>query len=129
MPKADANAVRVQKTRAVKAESELKTVHELVQVISDQDDAITSKSNMLQGDVKNFQKRVGRGRISLVLFERRKRDWSGVFTYNMMVLRVAEAGLDHKLIPLGGLDDLVGQEAVLDAPLVVSSDLDKELSD
>lgn len=52
-----------------------------------------------------------------------------MLTYDMMVQRVAKAGLDHKLVLIDGLDDPVGQDTVPDAPLVVSSDPDKELSD
>lgn len=47
----------------------------------------------------------------------------------MMVRRVADAGLDHKLILLEGLEDLVRKEAVPEEPLVVSSDPDEDLSD
>lgn len=47
----------------------------------------------------------------------------------MIVGRVAEARLDHKLILLEGLDDSVGKKVVREEPLVVSSDHDEDLSD
>lgn len=50
-------------------------------------------------------------------------------TYEMMVRLVTEAGLDHKLTFLDGLENPFGKEAVPSAPLVVSSDLDEDLSD
>lgn len=50
-------------------------------------------------------------------------------TYNMIVRKAHAAGLDHKPLLIDGLDDPVGQEEVLDEPLVVSLDPDEDLSD
>lgn len=47
-------------TRAVKAKEELRTARELVQVVSDQDDAISSEMNVLKEDLEKLQRRVDR---------------------------------------------------------------------
>lgn len=56
--KAEASTESVHETQAVKAELEVKTAWELVQVMFDQADAITFERNMLQDDVKDLPKRV-----------------------------------------------------------------------
>lgn len=43
--------------------------------------------------------------------------------------RVADDGLDHKLVPLEGLGDPVSKKAAPGASLVVSSDPDEDISD
>lgn len=88
-------------------------------MMSDQADAFTFERNILQDDMKDLQKRFSRRtnqlRASLRALrkekKRSKRSEEHFFmsTCNMMVRRAAEAGLDHKLILLEGLEDLVSQ--------------------
>lgn len=49
---AQASTARAQETRAVKVESDLRSARELVQVMSDQEDAIISKRDTLRDEVK-----------------------------------------------------------------------------
>lgn len=130
---------KYQETRAVKAEGEFRSAQDLVQVMSDQVEAICAERDQLREDLEVAQGRVSRRTEQLkasrkALRKEKKRlehSEERIFTttYAMMVLRVADAGLDHKLVLLQGLDDPVGKEVVPEEHLVVSFDTEEDLSD
>lgn len=115
----EALATKAQQARAVKADSELKSARELMQVMFDQSDAISSERNTLCDEVKELKEKLERGTVQLKAIrkalkkEKRLLEWSEerffTSTYNMMVKRAAGAGLDHKSILIEGLDDPIGQ--------------------
>lgn len=115
----------------MKAESRLKSGRELVQVMSDQADVISSERNTLWDEVKELkeklERRTGQLRASQKALKKerklleRSKERFFTSTYNMMVRRAAKVGVDHKLILIEILDDLVDQEVVPDQPFLVSS--------
>lgn len=138
MPTLQAEAKQPE-TRHVKAKDDHRTARELVQVVSDQADAISAERNHLKEDLKHVQNRIKRRNKQLkatrkaLQKEKKKLELSEerFFTtiYEMMVRRVAEAGLDHKLILLEVLDVPIGKEPVPEEPLVVFSDPEEDLYD
>lgn len=134
----EASAAKGHEARACKAESDLKSAQELIQVMTDQADAITTERNTLRDNVKDLLKKVDRRITPLrtrrkVLKKEKKfleRSEECFFTLtNNLMGRVAEVGLDHKLVTLEGLHDPVDKEAVLKEPLVVSYASEAKLYD
>lgn len=134
-----AKASNALETRAVKAKEEMKMERELVQVVSDQADAISSERNILKEYVEKFQKKIKQRNVQLrntrkELWKEKKRLESFEYrfftsTYNMMARKAHSAGLDYKVLLLEGFDDPVCQKELPDEPQVVSSDPDEDLSD
>lgn len=130
---------KLHKTRVVKADGELRSAQDLVQVMSDLSDAIISEWDMLREDLKKTQARVTRRTQHLkaskkvLRKEKKKLELSEecffMTTYEMMERRVADVSLDNKLILLDGLEDPVDKEVVPEEPLVVSFDPDEDVSD
>lgn len=135
---ARAEASNALESIVVKAEQDLKTTRELVQVVSDQVDAISSERNFLKEDVGRLKKKITQRNDQLrdtrnELHKEKKKlerpeEKFFLSTYNMLVRIAHSAGVDYKVLLIEGLDDPVGQEELTDEPLVVSSYLDEDLS-
>lgn len=134
-----AGATRAQESRAVKAKSYLKSTRDMIEVMTSQADAISTERDNLRDEVKRLQEKVDRRTAQLrasrkgLRKEKKKLERSEehffMSTYDMIVRKLVEAGLDHKLVLIDGLGDLVDKEVALNAPLVVSSDPDEDMSD
>lgn len=129
---------RRQETRAIKAEGDLRTALSQVEVVSGQAEAISRERDQLKEDLKKAQDRLRRRNDQRkatrkdVKKEKKRLKLSEerffTTTYEKMVRRAAEAGLDHKLILLEGLEDPVGKESAPEEPLVIPSESEEELS-
>lgn len=135
----DAAATKVQETRAVKAESDLRSANDLIETMTNQADAITTERDGLQNEVKRLKDKLEKRSSQLTASRKalkkekklleRSEDRLFLSTHDLMVRRAAEAGLDHKLVLLEGMPDLVGWVDAPDQLLVVSSASEAELSD
>lgn len=135
----DASATRVQETRAIKVESNLKSAQELIETMTNQSDAITTERDQLRDEVKRLKdqlvKRTGQAKASRKALKRKKKllerseERFFLSTHDLMVRRAANAGLDYKPLIIEGMEDPVGRPYAPDQALVVSSALEAELSD
>lgn len=91
--------------------------------MTEQSEAKTSEGDLLRVDVANLKKRLNRRNAQLkanrkeLRKEKKKLERTDerlfTSTFNKMVRKAHEVGLDHKLLLIEGMEDPVGQE---DAP-------------
>lgn len=124
--------------RAVKAEEDLRSAKVELERLTGQSNALAAERDSLKNSVDSLQTRVSRRNTQLRQSRKALRKGKKILDlteercyqmgYDDAILKANSFGLDHTLLLDVGMADPVGRD-IEDAPLVVSSGEDEELSE